>query len=244
MPTIYGIELSPEVGLSRALPPPLNGATHVDLYAPTMLPFGGSCIEATIVTTRSVGDTTTYHLFGWYDWCHNPDSTGGGWQSQILMTTTTFQNKYVRTMSGKSVMTISIETVAGPQNPRCWYLDVYNYSTGTWEQFYTSCGSTLMFATPTDQGWVMWETYNLVDGSTCPSIQSVSALDILFEDASSGFGVTNPITNSGYSSDIDPNEIGNAMFNYALCFHTGTYTFTYPWSSSPTNSWTAATPNP
>ena len=101
-----------------------------------------------------------------------------------------------------------------------------------------------MFATPTDQGWLIWESYNIVGSGTCPSIKGASALDVRFFDGSSGFGVAYPITNSSYSSDVDPNQIGNATYNYALCYSTGTYTFTYPWSSSPTNSWTAATPNP
>jgi hypothetical protein len=101
-----------------------------------------------------------------------------------------------------------------------------------------------MFALPTDQGWIIWETYNIVDIGVCPSIAGASALDIRFLDSSSGFGAAYPITNSGYASDVDANEIGNSTFNQALCFSTGTYTFTYPWSSSPTNSWTAATPNP
>jgi hypothetical protein len=238
LPTVYGMSWNPEVNVSRTLPAPLHSASSTQLFV-TGMPPGGTCIEATVLSIRSALSSQTDHLFGYYDWCGSP----GRWQPYLTINST-FLNNYLRTMAGKTVMTVSIETVSGAQNPRCWYLDVYNYNWGTWEQFFSSCGTTTLFVTPTDQGWVQWETYDLIDTGVCPSIAGASALDIRFYDSSSGFGAAYPITNSSYSSKVDANHIGNSTGNMALCFSTGSYTFTYPWSSSPTNSWTAATPNP
>jgi hypothetical protein len=81
-------------------------------------------------------------------------------------------------------------------------------------------------------------TYDVIAAGTCPAVKGASALDIRFLDASIGGGGGYPITNSAYSTD---SWLGITDGN---CFGTGSYTFTYPWLTSPTNSWTAATPNP
>jgi len=116
-------------------------------------------------------------------------------------------------------------------------VDVYNYSLGGWEQFWSSCGTSTLSSS---DGWVVWEAYNIIDTGACPSIKGVSATDIRFLDSSSGFGQANPITNSAYSNDV------NGSFATDIpCFDDGGgYSYTFPWSTSPVNSWTAATPNP
>jgi len=120
-PTLYGVMYNAEVGLSRSLPAALHGSQSLT-YAPTLMP-PHSCIEGTIISSRLLPDTGPQHLFGFEDQC----TTGSPWQPWITMDAT-FQGKYVRTMSGKSVMTYLIETSSAITSPQCWFLDVYNYT--------------------------------------------------------------------------------------------------------------------
>jgi hypothetical protein len=85
MPTIYGMGWNPEVNVSRTLPAPLHSASDADLFAPTALPPGGSCIEANIATIRDSSATQTDHYFGIYNWC---TGTIGAWQSLIVIDST------------------------------------------------------------------------------------------------------------------------------------------------------------
>jgi hypothetical protein len=207
---------------------PVSGYTE-ELYE-TFTPAGGACIEGTVIRERVPGDTTK-HFFAIEDWC----TAGAPWLPFIGMNAA-FQGKYVRTMSGKSAMTYAIVTTSIIESPQCWYIDVYNWSLGGWEQFWSKCGTNVR-GNPAI-GWVAWEAYDVTDVGVCPSIKGISAMDIQFYDASLAFGTAAPITDSTYTTDV------NANFGSFSCLNTGTYTFTYPWSSSPINSWTMATPNP
>jgi len=239
-PAVYGTSVIADAGLDRSLPAALDGSNPVYLFAPTLLPGGGSCIEASIITTRNSGsDTTTYHFFGYYDWC----ASATGWVDWFPINQT-FQNAYVRTADGRPTVTFSVSTVGGYVTPpRCWFVDVYNYTVGGWEQFYSSCGTTNIFTYPQTEGWLMWETYNLVNSSTCPSIQSTRAIDIrLFHADSYGNGSSFPITD--YPQYVTQHG-ANPPYDVALCYGSGAYTFSYPGPSGlPYNSWLAETPNP
>lgn len=228
-PTLYGIEWNAEVQLTRTLPLPVNDSSKSILYAPTVLPPGNSCLESMIWTERLRAEDSTRHYFAYEDWCDTGSDPVIGFPMDL-----TFQNHYVRTMNGKPVVSEAIETPSTAVSPRCWYLDLYDYSLGGWVQYAQSCGTSDL---TTGYGWALWEAYNVMTPGYCPAIVSASAIDIRFLDANYTSSAQ-PIDASTYSSDVSVGAVQNPP-----CWSTGDYTFTYPWSSSPTNSWTAATPN-
>lgn len=70
----FGIYQNNDVELGLVLPS-TSGATRF-LYSPTILPPGGTCVEATIIHRRDKGGTTKHQL-GWYNWCYPPPPAPG-----------------------------------------------------------------------------------------------------------------------------------------------------------------------
>lgn len=84
-----------DAGLTVELPLRTQQQGSAFVYAPTLLPPGGSCVEVTTIHLRQPGlGETTEHWQGWYDWC-NSDSTGAF--AMLVEMDSEFQDLYIRT---------------------------------------------------------------------------------------------------------------------------------------------------
>lgn len=227
----HGVAATHDVRADMALPPAstLTNAGAVFIYAPTLLPPGGSCVEATTIHQRTQNDAATVHLQGWYDWCgYNRPGGVAGWYYQQPMDALFFNN-YVRTYNGQPAISISIVT---PTNYNgCWYGHLYNYSVGGWEQKISSCGTTQIGH---NTGWTAWESWNLQYG--CPVLANARATQINFADPRPGQPDWVAITDH-------PNDMAVSV-GYGPCWSQNTYTFQMPAPGEAANSWLAHTPNP
>jgi hypothetical protein len=208
----------------------LTNAGAVFIYSPTLLPPGGSCIEATTIHQRTQFDNATTHLQSWYDWCgYNFQNHQNNW-FRMDSINASFINRYVRTFNGQPSLSITIVT---PTNYNgCWFGSLYNYLVGGWEQKMTSCGTTQIGHST---GWTMFESYNLMDFG-CPTIQSTRASAVNFADPRPGPDWV-PITDY-------PNDYSEGGSSYGTCFAQNVYTFQFPAPNVGPNSWLAKTPNP
>jgi len=219
---VYDLNMS--LGLPAASNP--NG---VWVYAPTMMPPGGSCVEVTQVYRRLKSGSTTGKLFGIYDWCQSGTGEFDVLEAQV----TAWTNRYVRTYQGKPAYSVTIVTPnTGRTMGQCWYAHLYDYLLGGWVQRLARCG------TPARQspalGWTMWESWWLTSTSTCPSMPSIRSLDIVLYSPSTGAPV--PFTDA----KADYSQLGPT----GTCWQNGIYSFASPVPGLPVNSWRGNTPNP
>lgn len=227
----FGIYQNHDVQLSVQLPSTTGSPRY--LYSPTLLPSGGTCVEATTMHTRSAG-ASTIHQQGWFNWC----VPGGTWWV-IEDMNASFQNKYVRFMNGELALSISIVTPNdGDTRAGCWYGHLYNFTVGGWEQKFGYCGATTYSpsANGGNSGWTAWESTNLVAPGSCPSLQGVRAMSIQVNVSSSG-GVQ-------YLSDFWPGPIVGSGSSSPYCWTNvggSPYTFSFP-ASGLVSSWRADTP--
>lgn len=227
----FGISQINDAQLSLQLPA-TSGSTRY-LYAPTILPSGGSCVEATTLHSRAA-NSTTVHRQGWYNWCVGP---AGAWWVQENMDPT-FQSKYVRHFNGELGLHVSIVTPNnGSMYGGCWYGHLYNFNVGGWEQKFSYCGTGTVYLPPPlnpTWGWTAWESYNLISESSCPSVQGVRAQVIVVNVSATGA--------AQFLTDF-PSNIG-AGSSSSQCW-TGLggapYTFIFP-STSILSTWQADTP--
>lgn len=127
--------------------PGVGGGDFV--YAPTMKPPSGSCIE--VVTADSSGGP---ELWAW-DWCN------GVTVGKSVAIDSSFVGTYTTTVDG--LPTYSLDEVRTSTSPNTWTAYLYNYTTGAWDTFYTSSGSD---QSGLDFGWDMFEVYTSTNAST------------------------------------------------------------------------------
>jgi hypothetical protein len=222
----YGVSAMYDMNLNLALPTPWGGH-NIYVYAPTMMPPGGTCIEVTQVYRRLWGGATTGKYFGLWDWCDsNPRFV------VLDAQVTSWTNQYVRTYQGKPMYAVSIVTVnSGSTMGQCWYGLIYDFNAGGWVQRLQSCGMPLHGWGNT--GWTMWESHHLTSG-TCPTLPSIRSLDIMLYDPQS----STPVAFTSWPNDYV--QLGP----YGNCWPSGPYTFSSPVPGLATNSWRGNTPNP
>jgi hypothetical protein len=226
-----------DVQLDVSLPAPLNGASAVWLYAPTLYPPGLSCIEVTQIHGRTLGTSATMHRLGWWDWCesYSPQTPEGRFVVDEYVTDQAFKDKYVRLSAGEPTVTVSITTPnLGATATQCWYGMIYNYQLGGWEQKVARCPAAVNYR-PNASGWTMWESKNLVDNERCVTIPSIRANWIML--AHPQYSTWVPFTD--YPADY-------SLVLRGPCWSTGRYTFSTPAAGDMVapNSWQAYTPYP
>ena len=212
--------------------PAASSSLGVWVYAPTSLPPGGSCIEATQVYRRRYRGATTGKLFGLWDWCQS----GADGEFDVLEAqTTSWTQRYVRTYQGMPTYAIVIVTPnTGNTWGQCWYANLYDYILGGWVQKLAKCG--IPGHNGQRAGWSMWESWYLFPPYTggCPKLPGIRALDIAFADPSTSSFV--PFTDN----PLDFWPLGP----YGSCWISGSYQFVFPAPGVSPNSWRANTPNP
>lgn len=217
-----------DLNMSLGLPAAWN-TNGVWVYAPTMMPPGGSCVEVTQVYRRLHGGSTTGKLFGIWDWCQSGTGEFDILEAQV----TAWTNRYVRTYQGKPTYAVTIVTPnTGRTMGQCWYAHLYDYLLGGWVQRLARCG------TPVRQspalGWTMWESWWLTNSSSCPVMPSIRSLDIVLYHPNTGAAV--PFTSA--SSDYSP------LGPTGTCWQNGNYSFASPVPGLALNSWRGNTPYP
>jgi len=239
----YGISQTNAARPTMQLPVAPDSTEEL-LYAPTVLPPGGTCIEATTIHEWYPLNPHDRRYQAWYNWC---GTTGwGGFES---MADTAFSNNYLRVLGSDTVLSITVSTpdTANPHGA-CWYGYLYNYTLGGWEQKYSSCGSGTTSSPSGDNGndgWTAWESWYLFGGYSsgfCPYVPSIFSTDI--ELLETDDHTAHPITDYSYVGSPYL-EIGGE--NRAGCWSTfdpdGPWTFGFPTTyDSMTNSWLATTP--
>lgn len=195
------------------------------LYAPTHLPAGGSCIEATIMHIHHTHwQKLPYdHAIGFYDWCG--DSAFHNVQD---LTSPTFQSKYASIMLpdfNAEEMTIELMIVAdnpnaAPGSSDCWTAYLFDGPAQMWDNMYRSCGVSQVGY---NIGWAMHESSDLGEtaggGAGCPTTASLggSNYDLAID------GTWQKLLEVG-----DPSDTGNPKMTswiqeiyYYSCFYTG-----------------------
>lgn len=190
----------------------------ITMYTPTHQSAGGSCVETVRRHRRASGSPSTSHHHGFWDWCRATP----GW-GLLEVTSTTWQNKYARIISG-GPGTLEYITQVWRSTATCWDGLLYNYSTGTWDSKLVSCGTTQTGFGNT--GWTMWESYGMFELGLCPDLPDIHARNILTLVAGNWTGLT-----SSNSSALNPTS----------CFTVGWSDYT--WHTHGSNSyWEAHTP--
>lgn len=119
------------------------------LYAPTMKPADGSCIEVVTVHT-----TAAPQIWAW-DWCK---SIAPGAEVTV---DSTFLSKYTTTVNGRTVYTQ--RNVQTTKSNNTWTSYLYNYQTSSWDKLFSSSGTDQSGLT---YGWDMFEFYSNTNPST------------------------------------------------------------------------------
>ncbi|POM23652.1 hypothetical protein BTM25_48120 [Actinomadura rubteroloni] len=144
---VYGAAALQSVNPSIVLP-----AGHPDdIYAPTLLPANQSCIE--MVTTYLAGRDS---VSAW-DWCRSSP----GWSVGVTVDSA-FTAKYTAMSAGHPVY--AVQTLLTNAASNTWTSYLWNFTTSSWDTFYTSSGGTPFPAT--GGGWDMWEVYTDYDATT------------------------------------------------------------------------------
>ncbi|HEV2635813.1 MAG TPA: carbohydrate-binding protein [Actinocrinis sp.] len=126
----------------------LTDSTDV-LYAPTMKPADGSCIEVVTVHT-----TAAPQVWAW-DWCN---SLAPGAEVTV---DGMFLAKYTSTVNGRTVYTQ--KNVLTNKAGNTWTTYLYNYRTSSWDTLFSSSGTDHSGLT---YGWDMFEFYSSTNPST------------------------------------------------------------------------------
>jgi hypothetical protein len=233
----YGVHAVHDAGLSIVLEERPATAVTGYIYAPTLLPSGNTCIEATTIHQRGPGPSaTTLHRQGWYDWCESGPE--GDWLVLEDMDQE-FQDHYVRVYLGAPTLAISIVTPNdGITSGSCWFGHLYDYLAGGWVQVTTSCATGAGYSPGAIQGrggWSYWESWFLLSDGYCPSIPNLRALDIMFAHPQTGSWVPISSTPAG-NVNVSGGQACWDVFG-------GPYTFTYPGTAAglPANAWFADT---
>ncbi|WP_269859134.1 hypothetical protein [Streptomyces sp. RPT161] len=154
----WGTEVSPNssaltgISATQSVDSSLRLSNSDDvLYAPTVKPRDGACIEVVTVHT-----STDAQIWAW-DWC----TTSGQDVGATETVDSNFLGTYGTTVNGHSAYTVKIALTDPASNT--WTAYLYNYATGAWQTFFSSGG--------TDQsgvafGWDMFEYYSSVNPAT------------------------------------------------------------------------------
>lgn len=156
-------------------------------YAPTALPSGGACIEATVAHYRSSAGAAQVNAFGLWNHCKYPFDTVS-WPLFEVMNAA-WRSKYVRPFYHADLVGPPEDMVyvqIRSDNPSalfptsdCWRAYFYNFNLGMYEERLAKCGVSHV---PDFEGigWTGWEaywgTYNPPLAS-CPSFPGISAQD-------------------------------------------------------------------
>jgi hypothetical protein len=115
------------------------------IYAPTMKPAGGSCIE--VVTAYSQDGPA---VWAW-DWC---EATPG--PAAVRKIDRSFLDTYTANVNGQIAYTTN-DMRTNPAN-NTWTAQLYNYRTRSWETLWTSSGTDK--SGDGNQGWDMFEVWS------------------------------------------------------------------------------------
>jgi hypothetical protein len=122
--------------VTTSLHPANRGTT---IYTPTMYPAGGSCIEVTTVYTSSVQAVEAW------DWCNHIN-----FEASVTINSS-FLTRYT---NGTGAYTVEILRTNAASNT--WTAYLFDYTTNSYDTFYTSSGSTQAGTT----GWDINELYS------------------------------------------------------------------------------------
>ncbi|MBB4927633.1 hypothetical protein [Kitasatospora kifunensis] len=169
------------------------------LYAPTVKPRDGACIEVVTVHT-----STAPQIWAW-DWCTTSADQSVGATENV---DSSFLSTYGTTVNGRGAYTVKVALTDPASNT--WTAYLYNYATGTWQTFFTSSG--------TDQagvsyGWDMFEYYSSVNPATgnvqvCDDLsgRTVESSSIQLQ-TSAGWAAADPTNSSIFpSATMDPSS--------------------------------------
>ncbi len=212
--------------------------TDALLYAPTMLPHGGSCIEVSIVHWNGAYWNQPDHMFGIWDWCNQPNGpfaysenmASPTWLANYTTQHAPYTTSWSTTEHAASIAVVADNSAGADSSWDCWKAVIWNVRTSAWEQKYRSCGVPHVTVT----GWIMHESNHMQGyySPGCPTIPSLFA-DELFTATPSGNGV--PLT---------PPTAGDGMTGLILdgpCWIGGTYSvYNLPWNGW--YGWQALTP--
>ena len=135
------------------------------IYAPTSLPAGYACIEATTVHRRT--SSGMEHASAFYNHCGLYADGFMTWEQM----NSTWKQKYARVYDGEE--RYWMEVAKGPTG--CWIGYLYNFQLGQWEKKTDAICRTGPFS----YGWTAWESWDLMDRyNVCPTFPSIESLDI------------------------------------------------------------------
>jgi len=166
-----------------------SGSVKPLLYAPTHLPFGGSCIEVVTIHQRVSGKPN--NALGFWDWCMG---LRGDWgKPQQSLDDVGFRNKYIRSYTDEFGRTREVYLVSifadNPTAPNftydTWHALLYNFYLGVWEEAFASQGDAHQLRDAglngLGLGWSMWESFNIWP-TGCPGFVSVTAGNLQVRD--------------------------------------------------------------
>jgi hypothetical protein len=207
------------------LDPVSNQIGDVLLYAPTMHPPNGSCLEAgtAYYNGGSYTDNQTHMYIYAYDFCGGPSreihpDTVPGW----------FDTYVRRSPDGFPEYTVQICNCIAPT---IWSQRYYNYRTHRFDTFYKTSGTYTGFG---DGGWTQFETkYNVPVGTLAPcspNLPSIEESNVRF------YSGRRPIFLDATNSSLDQPEPGETSFGaYGDCFNSNvtpaSYRFTLPYGT-------------
>lgn len=137
------------------------------VYAPTMKPAGGSCIE--VVTAY---DTTGGAIWAW-DWC------GSAGPAKVVQINSDFLAKYTTSVDGDPAYTV--REVRTNASSNTWQAALYNQQTKTWDTLFTSSGSD---QSGLSEGWDMFEIYASTNPATGNGYYCTDAKGDVFDSSS------------------------------------------------------------
>jgi hypothetical protein len=230
----YAVYAVYDINMSLALPAAWGGNSGVYVYAPTMMPPGGACVEVTQRYQRQAGGSTTGKWFGIVDWCETDAPEGYEW-ALLEPQVTSWTNRYVRTYEGKPTYLVTIVTPnTGNTMGQCWSANLYDYILGGWVERLNRCGTPQHGHGTT--GWTLWESWYLAQSAaTCPSLPSIRSFEVMLLDPNTGL----PVPFTDWPNDFSQHG------PQGVCWESpGPYTFTTPIPGLSANSWRGNTPNP
>lgn len=209
-----------------------NGWNDAFVYAPTLLPGGGACMEVSTIHWKGAYWGKPDDVIGIWDWCHNNTFV------QFWSFTSAFKTNYVRNYYDEwgnirekyYVVIIADHPGYAPGSSDNWTVLFYNFYTGNYDVMWQISGTGFS----SYSGWSMHESYHMqgyYNNGACISLPSIRTIAMNVRMSN---GVWTPPTSSVRMSAGW--QDGNCWANGSYTLYIDQYTDGDWWAWTPSNS--------
>jgi hypothetical protein len=167
------------------------------VYAPTLLPGTGACIELTTIYDGGAAQV------GAWDWCAAAPSF-----VKVATIDATFLSTYTAMVHGRPAY--SMKTVLTNASNNTWTAYLYNQTTAKWDVFDSESGTA---SSDTANGWDMFEVYTITDPNSGNGYYCADSRGVTWESSGVAWSFTSGVwqkpipSNSSWIPNTTPSPV-------------------------------------